>query len=132
MKQLNRNGIRNNVNNGYSTRNHPFIETKKLIILTNSQTASAAEAACIILSKHPNSIIIGTNTQGKSEIKTSPSKIVKHTHFYIPNHHISPDIFKRFDSKLDNESVYLESIKLSNQFQKEYDSTIKPRLTSGN
>ena len=47
-------------------QNHPFIPTNKLIILINSNTASAAEAAAAILAHHPNSIHIGTPTHGKT------------------------------------------------------------------
>ena len=87
--------IRSNTDQTVITRpeNHPYFKTKKLIILTNDQTASAAEAAAYALSNHPNAIIIGTNTMGKSEI-TSKTKSPKYTHFYLPNHHYSRCVFR--------------------------------------
>ena len=125
--------IRSNTDQTVITRpeNHPYFKTKKLIILTNDQTASAAEAAAYALSNHPNAIIIGTNTMGKSEI-TSKTKSPKYTHFYLPNHHIIPDVFFRFSAKDDDQMVYLSAIKKSDQFLKERDSIKAAELTTGN
>ncbi|MEK9727980.1 MAG: S41 family peptidase [Candidatus Margulisiibacteriota bacterium] len=92
--------------------NHPWIATKQLIILVNETTASAAEACAHVLSAHPNALIIGTNTLGKTAIKSSQAP--SHTHFLLPNHHIVPDIFHRFNSHSDYQTSYLTAIQLAN------------------
>ena len=93
--------------------NHPFIHAKKIIVLVNAQTASAAEASAYILKKHPNAIIIGENTMGKTDIRRIDQQSSQLTRFHLPQGRIVPDIFHRFATDLDDEQVHLSAIAMS-------------------
>ena len=92
-------------------QSHPYIATKRLIILVNQQTASAAEASAFVLSKHPKATIIGMPTFGKTSI-TSQQNAAKHTQFILPNQQILPHIQHTFDSTTDLQSQHLNAIQL--------------------
>ena len=92
----------------------PFIKTERLLILINAHTASAAEAAAHVLLQNKNAISIGRNTMGKSTITSGSTNNQGYTTFILPNHHISPDIFHKFNPANDLETQYLNAIKLSN------------------
>ena len=92
----------------------PFIKTEQLLILINAHTASAAEAAAHVLLQNTNTISIGRNTMGKSTITSESTNKQGYTAFVLPNHHISPDIFHKFNLANDLETQYLNAIKLSN------------------
>lgn len=95
--------------------NHPFIHAKKIIVLVNAQTASAAEASAYILKKHPNAIIIGENTMGKTGIRRIDQQSSQLTRFHLPQGRIVPDIFHRFATDLDDEQVHLSAIAMSQE-----------------
>lgn len=94
-------------------RDLPFIKTEQLLILINAHTASAAEAAAHVLLQNTNAISIGRNTMGKSTITSESTNNQEYTRFILPNHHISPDIFHKFNPANDLETQYLNAIKLS-------------------
>ena len=108
----------------------PFIKTERLLILINAHTASAAEAATHILLHNKHAISIGRNTMGKSTITSESSNDQDYTRFILPAHHISPDIFYKFNPANDLETQYLNAIKLSNQI--DLDSVKKERSIVGN
>ncbi|MGC6368011.1 MAG: S41 family peptidase [Candidatus Marinamargulisbacteria bacterium] len=92
---------------------HPVIASKKIIVLVNAQTASAAEASAHVLKKHPNTIIIGENTMGKTTIHRNDGQAATLIGFHLPQGRIVPDIFHRFSNQLDDEQVYLSAIAMS-------------------
>tara|TARA_Y100001958_G_C21049824_1_gene416445 strand:- start:200 stop:817 length:618 start_codon:yes stop_codon:yes gene_type:complete len=90
--------------------NHPFLSTKALIILVNETTASAAEATATILKHHPNHLIIGKTTYGKTNISTKNTP-TKYTGMNITK--IKPDIEFEWPTT-DKEAQYLTALALRN------------------
>jgi carboxyl-terminal processing protease len=70
---------------------HPFYTTKRLIIIINGNTASSAEAATHILMQHPNSIVIGSKSYGKTDIK-SVSGTSPYRRLLLPTPKITPTL----------------------------------------
>ena len=93
-------------------KNHPFFPTKRLIILINNKTASAAEAAVNILNQHPNRIIIGEKTYGKHSI-TSHNKATIYNALLISE--IRPDIYLKWLPSQSTQNIYLQALAIANQ-----------------
>lgn len=89
---------------------HSFIPTKTIIILINETTASAAEATATILKHHPNHLIIGKATYGKTNISTKNTP-TKYTEMNITK--IQPDIEFEWPTT-DKEVQYLTALAIKN------------------
>ena len=70
--------------------NHTHIPSQHLIILINSNTASAAEAAAYILHQHPNAKIIGTPSHGKTTVSSSSINQTPYKQILLPSGNIHP------------------------------------------
>ena len=90
--------------------NHSFIPTTTIIMLINETTASAAEATATILKHHPNHLIIGKTTYGKTNISTKNTP-TKYTGMNITK--IKPDIEFEWPTT-DKEAQYLTALALRN------------------
>ncbi len=91
---------------------HPYIQTNALIIIIGPNTASSAEAAAYILNKHPNSIIMGKQSYGKSTIKSQSSSSSPYQSFDIKSPYIIPDIDTLFSDTDEYESQLLHALSL--------------------
>ncbi len=80
---------------------HPYVPTTALVILVNARTASAAEAAALVLAKHPNSVIIGEPTVGKRTIHRATNRPVDYDTFVMPQGRIIPHVPYTFTSHHD-------------------------------
>jgi carboxyl-terminal processing protease len=70
---------------------HPFYTSKRLVIVINGNTASSAEAAAHILMQHPNSIVVGSKSYGKTDIK-SISGTSPYRKLLLPTPKITPTL----------------------------------------
>ena len=86
---------------------HPYIYTNQLYIIINENTASAAEAAAYILTKHHNAFVIGSVSHGKTSIAGDGSSPSPYTSINLPNNRIYPTIEKDIPSELDFDSAML-------------------------
>ncbi|MGA0242226.1 MAG: S41 family peptidase [Candidatus Marinamargulisbacteria bacterium] len=110
---------------------HPYFPVSRIIILVNEHTASAAEAGAYVLSHHPNAVIIGTNTLGKSKVTSTQKSKENHDEFQLPHGHIIPNIFFRFPSSAPTENVYLSAIQMAHQYLNDRDSKNRSERTIG-
>lgn len=89
---------------------HPFMAVNSIIILINNGTASAAEAAAAILKHHPNHIIIGQPSHGKTSIQSQPPQPYE----AINIQKIMPDVF--LDGRhLEKEALYLKALQTAQE-----------------
>jgi hypothetical protein len=90
---------------------HPFMAVNAIIILINNGTASAAEAAATILKHHPNHLVIGKATHGKTTISTKNTP-TQYTAMNITK--IEPDIEFEW-TRTDKEVQYLTALAIKNR-----------------
>ena len=72
--------------------NHPLIQTNQLVILINQGTASAAEAAALVLKKHSNAILVGQPSFGKKRIESITTRPSPYQQLNFSTNHLMPDI----------------------------------------
>ena len=98
--------------------NHPYIPSKKLMILVDHMTASSGEIAAFILTKHPNAIVIGKPSHGKSKIESSTDEISPYKQYVIPNNKIIPQIITELPLTLSQGDAVRKAIAKSGIFYK--------------
>jgi carboxyl-terminal processing protease len=86
---------------------HPFYATKQLVIVINGNTASSAEAAAHILMQHPNSIVVGSKSYGKTDIK-SVSGTSPYRRLLLPTPKITPTLAMQFPEHSTNTGNILQ------------------------
>ena len=93
---------------------HPHLLFKSIIVLINQETASAAEAAATILKHHPNHLVIGKTTHGKTNIMSQN----KNTSYIAMNiSKVKPDIEHQWLPN-QREKNYLHALAIKNTKQK--------------
>ena len=66
---------------------HPYIPSNQLILLIDSKTASAAEAAAHILQKHPKVVTVGITSHGKTTISSANDSPSPYAAYVLPMAH---------------------------------------------